>query len=140
MGQDSVQSDSAGPFLNLNEYMRGSGTRTGRWWSLIERNGVHASAWLRTWGTLPEEVRLGFRQAAEGSSGVHEQCPFEEFEEVEPEWVEIDSARVRVEGTREFGVFWLGKKLLEQFSQTPAQEHSDLGTPTISDRGCLTLC
>ena len=46
--------------------------------------------------------------AAEGTTGFQQNL----FEETEPEWVEIDVKRVRVENVVEFGGPWLGLELM----------------------------
>ncbi len=87
------------------------------YWTLVESYRTERGPRQRVvayLGDLQEEVRLGFREAAEGSSGGREESLFEEFAEIKPEWVKVDVSRVRVEGDREFGGFWLGRKLLEQ--------------------------
>jgi hypothetical protein len=62
-------------------------------------------------GQLDEKGRLGVQQAAE-------QKPRDRqgglFEELQPEWVEVDASRVRVENSRAFGGPWLGLELVER--------------------------
>jgi transposase len=53
---------------------------------------------------------MGVKRCAEGRDA--EQAGL--FEESEPEWVEVDLKRVRVERTRRFGGPWLGRRLLQQ--------------------------
>jgi transposase len=52
--------------------------------------------------------RLGIGRVAEGVSGYQQNL----FEEVEPEWVEINVKGVRVENVRDFGGLWLGLELM----------------------------
>lgn len=54
--------------------------------------------------------RIGVARAAEG----HPAVPRSLFEEVEPEWVEVDLKRVRVEKTVDFGGPWLGVQLMRR--------------------------
>ena len=60
-------------------------------------------------GSLPEAERRGIAEAAEGKGAVQGDL----FEE-SPEWVEVDTAGVRVERLREFGGPWLGCELLHE--------------------------
>lgn len=40
-------------------------------------------------------------------------------EEGEPEWVEVDTKRVRVEGVRDFGGCWLGLQMVDKLDLIP---------------------
>jgi len=62
-------------------------------------------------GQLDESQREGVKQAAEGRQGAYQKRL---FDEVRPQWVEVDAKRVRVENRRDFGGPWLGLKLVEQ--------------------------
>ena len=62
-------------------------------------------------GQLDEARREGVKQAAEGRQGSHQKRL---FDEVRPQWVEVDVKRVRVENRRDFGGPWLGLQLVEQ--------------------------
>jgi len=62
-------------------------------------------------GQLDEAGRLGVAQAAQDGADDAQGLL---FDEPEPEWVEVDAARVRVERCREFGGPWLGMELLRQ--------------------------
>ena len=62
-------------------------------------------------GQLDESQREGVKQAAEGKQGSHQKRL---FDEVRPQWVEVDVKRVRVENRRDFGGPWLGLQLIEQ--------------------------
>jgi len=62
-------------------------------------------------GQLDERGRLGVKRAAEGGQGTWQR---EFFEEAEPEWVEVDINRVRVERCVDFGGPWLGRELLRK--------------------------
>jgi transposase len=60
-------------------------------------------------GEMDEAGRIGVQQAAQPTV---EQPGL--FETVEPEWVDVDLKRVRVECARQFGGVWLGYELLQR--------------------------
>jgi transposase len=60
-------------------------------------------------GEMDEAGRIGIQQAAQPKA---EQPNL--FEQVEPQWVEVDLKRVRVECARQFGGVWLGYELLQR--------------------------
>jgi transposase len=62
-------------------------------------------------GQLDERGRLGVKQAAEGNRRCRQRRL---FDDVEPEWVEVDVGRVRVENRRDFGGPWLGLELMRR--------------------------
>ena len=65
-------------------------------------------------GEMDEAGRIGVKQAAQPrveQSGL--------FEAVNPEWVEVDLKRVRVECARQFGGVWLGYELLQRLELIP---------------------
>jgi transposase len=62
-------------------------------------------------GQLDERGRLGVQEAAEGSQDARQQ---QLFEDVRPQWVEVDASRVRVENCRALGGPWLGLELVRQ--------------------------
>ena len=62
-------------------------------------------------GELDEAGRLGVRHAAEeGADGRQRRL----FGDVEPEWVEVDASRVRVENCRDLGGPWLVLELMRE--------------------------
>ena len=81
------------------------------YWALVESYRTERGprqrvvAWL---GEMDEAGRLGVEQVAEGTPGYQQNL----FEKTEPEWVEIDVKRVRVEHIVEFGGPWLGLELM----------------------------
>jgi len=89
--------------------------RDGIYWQLVEsyRTGrgprQRVVAYL---GDVSERRRLSIEQAARGATGSWQSRLFDE--EGEPEWVEVDSRRVRVEGVRDFGGCWLGLEISER--------------------------
>jgi transposase len=62
-------------------------------------------------GQLDEPQREGIKEAAEGRQGSRQKRL---FDDVRPQWVEVDVKRVRVENRRDFGRPWLGMELVEQ--------------------------
>jgi transposase len=62
-------------------------------------------------GQLDEPGRLGVKEAAEGKRSTRQKRL---FDDVKPEWVEIDVRRVRVENRRDFGAPWLGLELIRK--------------------------
>jgi transposase len=81
------------------------------YWALVESYRTERGprqrvvSWL---GEMDEAGRLGVERAAEGSSGFQQSL----FEKTEPEWVEIDVKKVRVENVVDFGGPWLGLELM----------------------------
>ncbi|MCR4412760.1 MAG: IS1634 family transposase [Thermoguttaceae bacterium] len=59
-------------------------------------------------GQLDEQGRLGVQDVAEGRGRGRQQRL---FDDVRPQWVEVDASRVRVENARAFGGPWLGLEL-----------------------------
>jgi transposase len=62
-------------------------------------------------GQLDEAQREGVKRAAEGKRGSRQKRL---FDDVHPQWVEVDVKRVRVENRRDFGGPWLGLEIVEQ--------------------------
>ncbi len=62
-------------------------------------------------GQLDPSQCLGVHRAAEGAAASQQRRL---FDEVRPEWVEVDVKRLRVENRRDFGGPWLGLKLIDQ--------------------------
>lgn len=127
-------------------FRKKNGKRHG-YWALVESYRTDAGprqrvvAWL---GKLDEAGRLGVEQLAsstgqsltEGSTSASKQQlslfdQAEVEEPVEPEWIEVDAAGVRVENCRQFGGPWLALEVarrlqLDEFLKTampPGQEH-----------------
>ncbi|MDO8673888.1 MAG: hypothetical protein Q7O66_20955, partial [Dehalococcoidia bacterium] len=61
---------------------------------------------------MEEAACIGVKQAAMNRGGSWQRRLFDE--EGEPEWVEVDSKRVRVERVRAFGGYWLGLHILDK--------------------------
>jgi len=82
------------------------------YWALVESYRTQRGPRQRVvayLGQLDEKGRLGVKGAAEGNPRSGQGTL---FEQTEPEWVEVDAARVRVENCREFGGAWLGLELV----------------------------
>src|SRR5450759_918506 len=63
-------------------------------------------------GNMDEPRRLGIAEAGRGNSGSHQEGLLSDS--VEPEWVEVDASRLRVERVLDFGAYWLGLQLMEK--------------------------
>lgn len=84
------------------------------YWALVESVRTECGPRQRVvsyLGQLDERGRLGIRRAAEGPGRSRQKRL---FDDVEPQWVEVDPARVRVENCRDFGGPWLGLQLIRQ--------------------------
>lgn len=94
-------------------YRRKNGKRHA-YWALMESYRTargprqRVAAYL---GQLDEPRRLGVKGAAEGKTGPRQK---KLFDDVRPQWVEVDVKRVRVENRRDFGGPWLGLELVDQ--------------------------
>lgn len=65
-------------------------------------------------GEMDEAGRIGVQQAAQATVPQPSL-----FEPVEPQWVEVDLKRVRVQWARQFGGVWLGYELLQRLGLIP---------------------
>ncbi|MEK7995642.1 MAG: IS1634 family transposase [Planctomycetota bacterium] len=85
------------------------------YWELVESYRTERGPRQRVvayLGDVSEGKRLGMQQAARGATGSWQSRLFDE--EGEPEWVEVDTKRVRVEGVWDFGGCWLGLEIAER--------------------------
>ena len=83
---------------------------TGPWLNLVEPSGgprQHVVAYL---GEMDTAGRMGIQKAAEGRSDHHVDL----YEDLEPEWVEVNVRAVRTERVRNFGDIWLALELLKR--------------------------
>ena len=83
------------------------------YWALVESHRTARGPRQRVvayLGRLDEAGRLGIKQAAEEPSSTSQK---KLFPKPEPEWVEVDAKRVRVENCREFGRPWLALELIK---------------------------
>jgi len=84
------------------------------YWELVESYRTERGPRQRVvayLGQLDEKGRLGVKEAAQGRPA-HRQKKL--FEEVEPQWVEVDAARVRLENRRDFGGPWLALEMVRR--------------------------
>ncbi len=84
------------------------------YWALVESYRTERGPRQRVvayLGQLDEKGRLGVKEAAQGRPA-HRQKKL--FEEVEPQWVEVDAASVRVENRRDFGGPWLALEMVRR--------------------------
>jgi transposase len=94
-------------------YRRKNGKRHA-YWALMESYRTARGPRQRVvayLGQLDEPRRLGFKGAAEGKTGPRQR---KFFDDVRPQWAEVDVKRVRVENRRDFGGPWLGLELIDQ--------------------------
>jgi len=84
------------------------------YWALVESYRTQRGPRQRTvayLGKLDQKVRLGVKRAAQGNAPGGQT---DLFDQTKPQWVEVDSSRVRVERCRDFGGPWLALKLWEK--------------------------
>jgi transposase len=73
-------------------------------------------------GNISQAECLGVKQAAEEKTGYWQSRLFDE--EGDPEWVEVDTKRIRVERVRDFGGYWVGLQMLEKLQLTAFLERA----------------
>jgi transposase len=98
----------------LRPHFRTKNGKRHAYWALMESYRTERGPRQRVvayLGELDEAHRLGIRNAASGTTGRHQKRL---FDDTQPEWVEVDVKRVRVENRRDFGAPWLGLELLDQ--------------------------
>ncbi len=81
------------------------------YWQLVESYRTERGPRQRVvayLGTMEESARLGAKQAATKDPAHQKRL----FDEVGPDWVEVDTRRLRVERVRDFGGPWLGLQML----------------------------
>ena len=94
-------------------YRRKDGKRHA-YWALMESYRTERGPRQRVvayLGQLDEPQRLGVKEAAEGKLGPRQKRL---FDDVRPQWVEVDVKRLRVENRRDLGGPWLGLQLVDQ--------------------------
>ncbi|MBE3119882.1 MAG: IS1634 family transposase [Candidatus Atribacteria bacterium] len=107
-------------------YRRKDGKRHA-YWALMESYRTERGPRQRVvayLGQLDEPHRLGVKEAAEGKQGPHQKRL---FDDVRPQWVEVDVKRLRVENRKDFGGPWLGLELVDQLG---LKEFLDRTIPT----------
>jgi transposase len=88
--------------------------KEGAYWELVESYRTERGPRQRVvsyLGNVGEAKRLGVQQAARGASDSWQSRLFDEGGE--PEWVEVDTRRVRAERVRDFGGYWLGLEIAD---------------------------
>ena len=93
-------------------YRRKNGKRHA-YWALMESQRTERGPRQRVvayLGQLDEQGRLGVQAAAAGRGDRQKKL----FDDVRPQWVEVDAAGVRVENCRDFGGPWLGLELVRR--------------------------
>lgn len=93
------------------------------YWELVESYRTERGPRQRVvayLGDVAESRRLGVERAAKGATGSWQSRLFDG--DGEPEWVEVDTKRVRVEGVRDFGGCWLGLEISERLGLIPLLE------------------
>jgi transposase len=89
--------------------------KEGVYWELVESYRTERGPRQRVvayLGDVAEGQRLGVKQAASSNAHHWQRRLFDE--DGDPEWVEVDSKRVRVERVRDFGGHWLGLELADK--------------------------
>jgi len=89
--------------------------REGVYWELVESYRTERGPRQRVvayLGDIAEAPCLGVKQVATDQVGSWQSRLFDEGPE--PEWVEVDTRRLRVERVRDFGGCWLGLHISEQ--------------------------
>jgi len=89
------------------------------YWALVESYRTERGPRQRVvsyLGLLNESERLGIKQAARGNkkSAFKQLHLFDADNKAEPEWIEVDTANVRVENQLDFGGPWLALQLIRK--------------------------
>jgi transposase len=85
------------------------------YWALVESYRTERGPRQRIvayLGQLDQQGRLGIKQVASG----HAQHQKQLFDDVEPQWIEVDAKRLRVERCLDFGGPWLALHLLDKLN------------------------
>jgi len=101
--------------MYLRKCRRSKGEKEHIYWELVESYRTERGPRQRVvayLGDVSEAERQGIRRAAKGEGHYWQSRLFDEKDE--PEWVEVDVNRVRVERVRNFGGYWLGLELSEK--------------------------
>ena len=109
--------------MYLRKCHRTRGERDHIYWELVESYRTERGPRQRVvayLGDVSEGKCLGVQRAARGATGSWQSRLFDE--EREPEWVEVDTKRVRVEGVRDFGGCWLGLEVSDRLDLIPLLE------------------
>jgi len=101
--------------MYLRRCRRSKGSKDHVYWEMVESFRTERGPRQRVvayLGDVAESSRLGVKQAATKQAGSWQSRLFDD--EPQPEWVEVDANRVKVEGVRDFGGCWLGLHISEQ--------------------------
>jgi hypothetical protein len=99
--------------MHLQKRARNKDGKKYEYWELVESYRTARGPRRRSiayLGVVGPGERLGVKLAAEDQTG---NAQGSLFDDAEPEWVEVDTKRVRVERTRQFGGAWLGLELMK---------------------------
>jgi len=100
-------------FMYIRKITRKKDGKTHAYWALVESRRTergprqHVVAYL---GEMDATGRLGLQKVAEGRSDHQANL----YENLEPEWVEVNVRGVRTERVRDFGDIWLAIQLLKR--------------------------
>ncbi|MDP2730350.1 MAG: IS1634 family transposase [Dehalococcoidales bacterium] len=95
------------------------------YWELVESYRTERGPRQRVVAYLGDINRAegeGIKRAAEGKKGYWQARLFDA--EGEPEWVEVDTKRVKVGRVRDFGGYWLGLEILDRLELTSFLEET----------------
>jgi hypothetical protein len=99
--------------MHLRKWRKRGKEGTEEYWAVVESYRTARGPRQRIvayLGEMPEAARQGVVEAARGKRSHQPRL----LEEVEPEWVEVDANRIRVERVRDFGGPWLGLRVMEK--------------------------
>ena len=95
------------------------------YWELVESYRTERGPRQRVvayLGDINQAEGIAVKQAAEEKPGYWQSRLFDETGE--PEWVEVDTKRVRVGRVRDFGGYWLGLQMLDKLELTTFLEQT----------------
>ena len=95
------------------------------YWELVESYRTERGPRQRVvayLGGISESEGIAVKQAAEEKKGYWQSRLFDETDG--PEWVEVDSKKIRVGRVRDFGGYWLGLKMLDKLELTSFLEQT----------------
>ena len=101
--------------MYLRRCRRSKGEKSHIYWELVESYRTERGPRQRVvayLGDVGEAKRLGIQRTARGEGCSWQSRLF--YEGDEPEWVEVDTKRVRVERVRDFGGYWLGLEVADK--------------------------
>ncbi len=129
--------------MYLRRCYKTEGLKRHAYWALVESIRTVRGPRQRVvayLGQLEKDARLGVVQAARGGRGFQGNL----FDETQPQWVEIDASRMRVEGCKDLGGAFLGLELMhrlglmEFFTRVMPTGREDVPWPAVS--AVLVLC